>query len=96
MSRLGGTVLSDWGVSVKIGGKCQDWGSGWGDVVRIVGMLSGLGGSHSGGIAIGLGVYCQNWGHETPNSDARHQSCLSLYWGYEAPNPVHVLAHLGL
>ena len=71
MSGLGGSVLSDWGGSVTIGGKCQDWRA------PVGGILSGLGvycqdwGSHSGDIAIGLGVYCQNWGHETPNSDAR-------------------------
>ena len=37
VSRLGGSVLSDWGGSVTIGGKCQDCGA------PVGGMLSGLG-----------------------------------------------------
>ena len=84
LSRLGVKTVSDWGGVVRIGVYCQDWRS------------------RSGDIAIGLGVYSQNWGHETPIQTrrpararaARHQSYLSLYWGYKAPNTVHVLTHL--
>ena len=59
--------------------------------------MSGLGVSvRIGGIVVGLGVYCQDWGHKNPNSAAPRQSCLCLNWGYKTPNPVHVLGHLGV
>ena len=66
MSGLGGSVLSDWGGSVKIGGKCQDWGA------PVGGKLSGLGLTTR--IVLGLGVCCQDWGHKTPNSDMQRHA----------------------
>ena len=61
--------MSGLGLSVRIGGKCQDWGS------LIGGEWSGLGisariGSQIGKIVLGLRAYCQDCGHKTPNSHA--------------------------
>ena len=48
VSRLGGSVLSDWGGSVEIGGKCQDWGAPVGGKVSGLGVSARIGGRRLG------------------------------------------------